>query len=191
MLDFLALKKAHAAIYPVSQCSVEQGMFQHPRLCVGTIKQRHLCEYYSFGAQRFHLVDDERSLIEIGRCVIHAQQFAMTFRSPQVFAKTSAIVAYQRVGGIQYVAVRAVVLFQFDDFRDAEVTLEILHVAGIGTAKCINALVVIAHHKHSGSVTGQQFEPFVLQPAGVLKLVDQNMAEARAVMLAQNLVADE
>src|SRR5687768_15690302 len=113
----------------------------------------------------------------------------MTFRSPEVLAEPSAIVAYQRIGGVQYIAVRAVVLLQLDDLRDAEVALKLLHIAGIGATKRVNALIVIAHREYRGLLAGKQSQPFVLQAAGILKLIHENMAKAASIMLAHDLVA--
>ena len=49
----------------------------------------------------------------------------------------------------------AVVLFELDNFCDTEVTFKILHVAGIGSSECINALVIITYHEHGGLITSQ------------------------------------
>ena len=80
----------------------------------------------------------------------------MPFRSPEIFAQTTAIVAYQRVGGIQDITVRAIVLLQFDDLGNTEIPFKIFHVTGIRATECIDALIVIANHKYSGPVTGEQ-----------------------------------
>ena len=96
---------------------------------------------------------------------------------------------------------RAVVLFEADDFGNAELALEVAHVADLGAAEGVDALVVIPHrkdaaHRHArptvGSglaVTGEQLEPGVLQAVGVLEFVDQDVAEARLVVAAQRFVA--
>ena len=96
------------------------------------------------------------SLIKIGRRVIHAYQFAVALGSPQILAEPAAIVAYQRVGSIQYIAMRAIVLLQLDDFGNVKIALKLLHVTGIRAAKRIDTLIVIANGKYSSLFTGEQ-----------------------------------
>ena len=109
-------------------------------------------------------------------------------RCPQILAEPGAIVAYQRIGGIQNVALAAVVLFQLDDSLNMEVLLEIEHVAGACTAKGIYGLIIVADGENTVARPSQQLEPEVLQPVGVLEFVDQNVLEAGSIVLAQNLV---
>jgi hypothetical protein len=79
-------------------------------------------------------------------------------------------------------------LRQLDDLLDAELALEVAHVAHLGAAEGVDALVVVAHRQHRGVRAGEHLQPQVLQPVGVLELVDQDVAEAPLVMLAQHRV---
>ncbi|MCY1232754.1 hypothetical protein D9M72_452660 [compost metagenome] len=87
---------------------------------------------------------------------------------------------------------RAVVLLQLDQPAHAELVLEVAHIADVGATERIDALVVVADGKDRGrilrAVAGQQLEPLVLQHVGVLELVDQHVAEAVLVMLADGVV---
>ena len=105
--------------------------------------------------------------------------------------------ADQRVGGVEDVAEAAVVLLQFDLVLHIELAHKVRHIAHARAAKGVNALVVIAHGNHGaagrvgrgiGALPGQHLEPGVLQAVGVLKLVNQNVAEAPLVMLAHGVV---
>ncbi len=58
----------------------------------------------------------------------------------------------QRVGGIEDVTMRAIVLLQLDQVLDPELTFELGHVADIGAAKGIDALIVIADGEHARGV---------------------------------------
>ena len=69
-----------------------------------------------------------------------------------------------------------------------EVALEIGHVADIRAAESVDRLVVVADREHHAARPGQELQPAVLQAVGVLELVHQDMAEAAAVMLAQDFV---
>ena len=103
--------------------------------------------------------------------------------------------ADDRVGGVEDVAVRTVVLLQADDVLHAELALEVAHVAHLGAAEAIDALVVVADAEHRraalAALVGKELEPAVLQAVGVLELVDQDVAEAALVVAAQRLVALE
>ena len=87
----------------------------------------------------------------------------------------------QLIGRVQNVAMRAVVLFELDEVLYIELPLECRHIADVRTAKCVDALIIIADGKYSSLVTGKQFQPFVLQIIRILKLVDQNMPERAAI----------
>ncbi len=83
---------------------------------------------------------------------------------------------------------RAVVPLQADDVLDAEIALEFGHVADVRPAKPVNGLIVIADCKHDVFRPGEQLQPAVLEPVGVLELVHQDVPEAVPVVLAQDLV---
>jgi hypothetical protein len=85
--------------------------------------------------------------------------------------------------------VRAVVLLQADHVVDAELALEVAHVADLGAAEGVDALVVVADAEQVGAAAGQQLQPAVLQLIGVLELIDQDVPEALLVVPADRLVA--
>ncbi len=86
---------------------------------------------------------------------------------------------------------RAVVLLELDQVGDRELALERRHVADVGAAKRIDALVVVADGEHRGAAARQRLEPAVLQAVGVLELVDQDVLESALVVRAQQRVALE
>jgi hypothetical protein len=101
-------------------------------------------------------------------------------------------VADQRIGRIQDVAVAAVVLLQLDLVRHGKFAHEVGHVAHPRAAEGVDALVVVAHG-HDGAAAlarqaGDHLDPRVLQPVGVLELVDQDVAETALVVLAHRVV---
>jgi hypothetical protein len=114
---------------------------------------------------------------------------------PQVLAEAVAVVKDDRVGGVEDVAVRAVVLLQADHVAHPELALEVAHVADLGAAEAVDALVVVADAEHRraalAALVGEELQPAVLQAVGVLELVDQDVAEAALVVAAQRLVALE
>ena len=98
------------------------------------------------------------------------------------------VVADQVVGGVQDVAEAAVVALQLDDVLHPELALEVGHVADLGAAEGIDALVVVAHGQHRGLGAGEHLQPGVLQAVRVLELVHQDVAETALVVLAQQRV---
>ena len=189
VLDLLAFEEAQSAIDPVADSGIEQRVLQHPRLRVRAIQQRHVGQAHAFALEVLHLVDDERGLLHVRGRLEHAQRFADAFGGPEILAEPLAVVRDERVRGVEDVAVGAVVLLELDDLLDVEVALEGRHVADVGAAKGIDALVVVAHREHRCLLAGQQLQPAVLQLVRVLELVHQDVLEARLVVRAQHLVA--
>ena len=156
MLDFLPLEEAQPAVHAIRQSGRNQRMFQHPRLRVGTIQQRHFGEINAFALELLNLFDDKLGFVHIGRRFVHTQLFAAAFCRPQILAETVAVVADQRVGSVEDVAVRAVVLLQFDNVFHMKIAQQFLHVADVRTAKGIDGLVVVAHCKQCVILSCQQ-----------------------------------
>ncbi len=98
----------------------------------------------------------------------------------------------QRVGRIEDVTDRAVVLLELDQILHAELAFEVRHVADVRAAEGVDRLVVVADRENGvPALPGQLLEPRVLQLVRVLELVDQDVAEAVLVVLPQDLVAVE
>ena len=132
----------------------------------------------ALGAQRLHLFDDEGRFLEIGGRFVQPQRFAAALGGPQVLAQTLAVVADQRVGRVQDVALAAVVLLQLDHAALGELALEVEHVARGGAAESVDRLIVVADREDRVVAACQQLEPPILQPVGVLELVHQDVREA-------------
>src|SRR5262245_42034935 len=158
-------------------------MLQHPGLRVGAVKHSEMAEPHAVRAQGLHLFDDETRLVEIGSSGVYPQWFALGFGSPQVLAEPPAIMSDQCIGGIQYMAVGAIVLLELDDALYPKVALQFLHVRRRSAAEGIDTLVVVADRKYRafrvrGRRLCQQFEPLVLKTVCVLELIDQHVAKA-------------
>ena len=88
------------------------------------------------------------------------------------------------IGGIQNMAMAAVVLLEFDLVLDRVLAHKVSHIAHPCTAKSINTLIVIPHRQNCAVWASEQFDPSVLKSIGVLKLINQYMREALLVMLS-------
>ena len=84
---------------------------------------------------------------------------------------------------------RAVVLLELDQAHGelgcCEVALEVLHVRDVGAAERVDRLVVVADREHGGVRPCQRAQPLVLEQVRVLELVDEQVREAPAVVLAK------
>ena len=197
VLDFRAFKKAQAAIHAVGDAGIEQAAFQHAALGVAAVEQGDFLarEAVVFG-ERLDFLDQPTRFVQIGGRFVDAHRFARALVGGQVFAQALAVVFNQGVGAVQDVAVAAVVALQLDLVRHGKFAQKVLHIAHACAAKGVDALVIIAHGQHAAGADdapafhfpGQQFEPLVLQLVGVLKLIDQQVAKALLVVLAQGRV---
>src|SRR4051794_23931134 len=95
----------------------------------------------------------------------------------------------ERVGGVEYVSVRSIVLLELDHPFDVEVALEVLHVRSVCAAKRVNRLIVVAHRENRVFTAGEELQPAVLKLVRILKFVDEDVLEAIAVVVTQNLVS--
>ena len=197
MLDFRAFKKAQAAIHAVGDAGVEQAAFQHAALGVAAVEQGDFLarEAVVFG-ERLDFLDQPTRFVQVGGRFVDAHRFARALVGGQVFAQALAVVFNQGVGAVQDVAVAAVVALQLDLVRHGKFAQKVLHIAHACAAKGVDALVIIPHGQHAAGADdapafhfpGQQFEPLVLQLVGVLELIDQQVAKALLVVLAQSRV---
>ena len=202
MLDLGAFEKAQAAIDPVRHAGVEQRRLDDPALRVAAIQHRDLLAIHAIAHQLAHLVDHPLRLGQVAGRLDHAHRLARALVGAQVLAQALGVVADQRIGAVQDVAVAAVVLLELDLVLHVELAHEVGHVADPRAAKRIDALVVVAHGQHAArgaevrvtghggiaAATGQQLDPGVLQLVGVLELVDQDVAEPPLVMFADRIV---
>ena len=114
VLDLGALEEAHAAVDAVRDRRVEQRVLENARLCVGAVERGDLGSDDAVAGEALHDVDDERRLVEIGRRREHAHRLAWRVAGPQILAEARLVVPDQRVGRVEDVAVRPVVLLELD-----------------------------------------------------------------------------
>ncbi len=177
MLDFGTLKIALAAIDAIWNTGREQRMLNHARLRIRAIQDGNLAARAAFCDQAFCFFNDPLRFLQIAGGFINPDLFAMTGIGMQILAEALGIIRDQRVGNIENMSVRAIILLQLDQILDLELALERRHIADVGTAKGVNTLIVIADGKHCPLRTGHQLQPVVLQVVGILEFVDQNMFE--------------
>ena len=192
MLDLRALEEAQAPVDAVRHAGAEQRVLEHARLGVRAVEDRDLGECQTFLGQPLDDVDDERRLVDVRRRGHGAHRVALALGGPQVLAQPRRVVADQGVGGVEDVALRTVVLLELDEVHrhagPAEVALDRLHVGDLRAPEGVDRLVVVADREHRRVGAGEELEPPVLELVGVLELVDEQVREAPAVVLAQRVV---
>ena len=188
VLDFSAFEIALATIHAIRQTGRKQCMFNHARLRIRAVQNSDFAAQGTFCHQTLDLLNEPLRLLQITAGFKNTHRLTMPGVGPQILAQTFAVMRDEDIGGVQNVAMRAIVLLELDQILHLEFALEGAHVANVRAAKGINTLVIIAHSKHGALLTSHQLEPLVLQIIGVLKFVDQNVFEARLIMFAQRLV---
>ena len=205
MFDFGALEKAQATVDPVGNAGVEQRRLDDAALGVAAIEHRHFLAPDSIARQLAHFLDHPLRLGKITGRLADPNGLARPLVGAQVLAQPLGVVADQRVGAVEDVAVTAVVLLELDLMANAELADEVRHIANPRTAKGVDALVVVADRQHAarrmevgvgtdrggGPAAGEHLDPGVLQLVGVLKFVDQDVAKAPLVMLADRRVVTQ
>ena len=182
VLDLHALEEAQAAVDAVRQAVADQRLFEHARLRIRAIQDRAVAQPASSRVMRLDPVDDELGLVVLVERRVELDRLALLIVGPEVLAEPPGVLRNQSVRGLEDRAGRAIVLFEADDFGAWKIMAELDHVLDLGAAPAVDRLVVITDHEHRAAVAGQRAQPGVLQRVGVLELVDQDVAEAVAVV---------
>ncbi|KAG1434887.1 hypothetical protein G6F57_021380 [Rhizopus arrhizus] len=109
--------------------------------------------------QRTDFVHDPLGFHAVGRLLDDTHRLAFALVGPQVLAEAAVVMADQRIGGIQDVAERTVILFQPDHGAMRVVALEVGHVADVGAAEGIDGLVIVTHGEDGRAAACQQAQP--------------------------------
>ncbi len=188
MLHFLPLEEAQAAVYAIRNARVDERMFDGPRLRVAAIQHCDLAARRARIDKHLDFLDDPARFLRIRRGFVDAHLLAVARVGAQVLAEPPRVVGDQEIRRIENMAVRAIILLQLDEIAHAEFALEIVHIADVGAAERVDRLVVVADREDRVVFAGEHLEPRILQFVGVLKLVDQNVAETRLIVRAQRRV---
>src|SRR5690606_27899141 len=120
----------------------------------------------------------------VGRLLGHPYWLTVAMLGPKILAQPRCVVGDERIGRVQNVAIGTVVLFQPDHIAVGIVALEVGHVADVGSAECIDGLVVVAHSEYSGAPATQKLNPAILQGVRVLKFVDEYVTKPPLIVFA-------
>ncbi len=113
----------------------------------------------------------------VGRS-LDRQRFTGGVFRPELFIATGRIAADQLTGGAQYGLGAAVILLQPDDFGVGIIVIEVENIADLGPSPAVDRLIIIADHAEVIFRADQQLHKPILNPVGILKLIDQQVPEA-------------
>lgn len=191
VLDFGTLEEAHATVHAVRHLFAQQRFFQRARLRVAAVEHGHFGVAATIAHPLAGTLDDVARLVHLVVRGVQVDRLAVAAVGPQLLADAIRVVRDHRIGGTEDVGGGAVVLFQADGLRAREVAQEALHVLDLGTAPTVDGLVIVANHEHVAGIAGQHAHEGVLDGIGVLELVHQDFAEARAVVRQQGRVVTQ
>ena len=199
----MALIELGAADYAIRNAGANENFFKGTGLSVGSVEHRNVSVVCAIAVLLVDFVGDELSLIVCRVAGVANQLVASAAVGEQVFVWTVEVVRNNRVGGVENVLGRAVVLLEQNRLGTDKVFFELDDVANVGTAKRIDRLVAVANHgetcrrQHFAGASihvaefgrhglGQFANKGILRVVGVLVFVDQNVAKL-ALVLSGNL----
>ena len=142
----MALIELGAANHAVWQAGANEDFFEGTGLGVGSVEHGDVAVVGAGAVQIADFVSDELGFV-VGRVAGVANDFvAVAAVCPEVFVWAIEVVADDRVGGVENVLGRAVVLLEQNRLGPGEVFFELADVANVCAAKRVNRLVAVAHH---------------------------------------------
>ena len=91
--------------------------------------------------------------------------------------------ANEAISRLNNILCRTIILLQLKELALRIDVLKVKNVIDVRTTKTINALRIVAHHTDVLLLTGELRNNLLLHGVGVLKLIDQHIAEARSIFL--------
>ena len=128
------------------------------------------------------LLADPLGLVVLVLGVVADDRIALAGLGPQVLGLAAEVVGDDGVGGVEHGLRRPVVLHQRDGGDVRERLLEVEDVRDVGAAELVDALVAVADDRDVAVLGAELDDELVLDPVGVLVLVDQDVGEALAVV---------
>ena len=185
VLDLGALEEAQPAVDPIRYSCVDKPLFEHARLRVGAIQDRRVGADVTLINPVAQAGDHKIRFVAFVVSGVQLDRLAVGAVGPQVLAHARIVVRDQGIRGTEYRGRGAIVLLELDDLRGREIFLKPENVLDSCATPAIYGLVVVADDKRHAGISGEQPQPGVLNRVGVLKLVDEQMAEATPIVREQ------
>ena len=114
--------------------------------------------------------------------------FAEGIFAERCFGNLPLVVANEAIGRLNNILRRTIVLLQLKELALRIDVLKVKNVINVRTTKTINALRIVAYHTDVLLLAGELRDNLLLHGVGVLKLIDQHIAETRSIFLADVFV---
>jgi hypothetical protein len=189
--DLAARVELEAADDLVRDALEAQGALDRALHEVHAVEDRELARRAPGGDAGADLERDLARLVVLVRAADRRDARAGIGGGPDRLLLARAVPLDDRLGRREDVARRAVVLLEADDFRRAEVALEVEDVADVRAAPGVDRLVGVAADGQVAVEGREVLRQEVLDAVRVLVLVDEDVAEAARVRVADAGVALE
>ena len=180
VLDLRALVEAGAADHLVRNALADEHVLEHARLRVRPVEDCDLAAREAFLDALCDLGGDEPRLGVLVLDLEHAHRVAVAEVGPEVLLLALAVVGDDAVRGAEDRVRRTVVLLEGDRSGAGKVALELEHVADVGAAEGVDALIRVPYGTDVLVLGGQELQQAVLRVVRVLVLVDEHVAEGLA-----------
>ncbi len=185
ILDFLTLEEAQTTVDSIRQLFLHQCFFQNAGLGVIAVQNGGVQQTVTLFAPGFQASHHKPGLIQLVERGIDGNGFTRCAIGPEFFTQTRRVVGDQLIGSFQNRAGGAVILFQTNGLYVVKILHKALDVLDTGTAPAIDRLIIVTDNHDLAAVSGEQADPGILNAVGILKFIDQNMAEALLVVFQQ------
>ena len=185
VLDLLSQVELDATEQRVGDAVEDQRLLQRPRKSIGAVEDGDVPKGAALTAQLLDEDSDRLSFLSFVAETMEAYRVSCTLVRPQILGFSLGVVTDQRIGGVENVLGRAVVLLEFDDDRLRVILLEIEDISEIRTTPPIDRLIGVAGDADVAIARSEEIAHAVLDEVGVLVLVDKNMLELLLVALEQ------
>ncbi len=180
--DLGTIEEARAADDLVRDTGTQEHVFEDAGLGIRAVEHRHIIVGRALVVELLDLGADPASLVALVCRLEEADLLAVALVREEALRLSLRVVGDDRIGGIEDVAGRAVVLLELHDLRIRIVLLEGEDVPDVGTTPGIDRLVIVAHDHQVAVAAGKQVREGILDAVRILVLVDADLAEALLVL---------
>ncbi len=131
--------------------------------------------------------DDKPGFIPALRSAVKAYERSILPFAPEILFFSVSVVLHEVVGSFQNSPGGAIISLQLHQDRIRKVRLKPGKYAGLGAAKSIDALIIVANHGDVAVYRGQEPDELILRSVDILVLIDQHILELAGITV-QNLL---
>ena len=184
ILDLPSGIKVYSAYHLIRNVRGDKALLKHTGLCVSSIENSTILVGSPLLLDLF--LDRCRNIIRLVICIIKlltGNLFPLRIFCPECLVLPPYIVMNHRIGRIQNIGSRTIILLQFDDRRIWKLTFKIQNILNIGSPELVDGLVVVPHDTQIPILGRQNPDQMELYCIRVLILVHHNIAKPLLVVI--------